>query len=102
MKGHSEFQSKKLEDEMADLHNELQKESNKLKQRREELRVQLDLGKKDAADAWQSVEHRWEEFEGKLRVLANESKDAAEDVGEAAQLLLGEIRDGLARVARLI
>lgn len=87
---------------MANLHDRLQEESKKLQQRRDELRVQLDLGKKDAADAWHEVEGRWDEFEGKLRVLANESKEAAEDVGKAAENLLGEIREGLARVTRLI
>jgi hypothetical protein len=87
---------------MAKLHDRLQEESKKLQQRRDELRVQLDLGKKDAADAWHGVESRWEEFEGKLRVLADESKDAAEDVGKAAELLLDEIREGLSRVGRLI
>ena len=46
------------------------------------------------------MEDRWHRLEGKLRVLADESKDAAEDVAEAATLLVNEIREGLAKVAR--
>jgi predicted nuclease with TOPRIM domain len=72
----------------------------KLRQRRDELRVQIDLGKMEAADAWHEVEERWQRLEGKLGVLAGESKDAAEDVGKAASQLVEEIREGLARVAR--
>ncbi|MBW1884046.1 MAG: hypothetical protein JRJ58_10990 [Deltaproteobacteria bacterium] len=70
----------------------------KLRQRRDELRVQIDLGKMEASDAWHEVEDRWQRLEGKLRVLADESKDAAGDVAEAAKLLVEEIREGIAKV----
>ena len=80
------------------LHNEV----DSLRQTRDELRVQIDLGKMEASDVWQGVEERWERLEGKLRVLADESKEVAEDVGEAATLLLNEIREGLSKVARHI
>ena len=87
---------------MSSFQDRLNEDVDKLRQRRDELLVQLDLGKKDAADAWHEVEHRWQHLEGKLRVLADESKEAAEDVGEAASQLVEEIRDGFARVTRLL
>ena len=80
------------------LHNEV----DRLRQTRDELRVQIDLGKMEASDVWQDVEERWERLEGKLRVMADESKEVAEDVGEAATLLVNEIREGLSKVARHI
>ncbi len=85
---------------MSTLQERLHDDVEKLQQRRDELRVQIDLGKMEAADAWHEVEVRWQRLEEKLRVLKGESKDAAEDVGKAAAQLVDEIRDGLARVAR--
>jgi hypothetical protein len=72
----------------------------KLRQRRDELRVQIDLGKMEATDAWHDVEKRWHHLEDKLRVIAAESKGVSSDVGQAAELLMDEIREGFAKVAR--
>ena len=85
---------------MSTVRERLHADVSKLRQRRDELRVQLDLGKMEASDVWHEVEDHWQHLEGKLRSLANESKDAAGDIGEAATLLVDEIREGLAKVAR--
>lgn len=85
---------------MSHLQDRLHDDVEKLRQRRDEIRVQLDLGKMEASDAWHDVEERWQQLEGKLRVLAAESKDAAGDVGKAASELVEEIRAGFAKVAR--
>jgi hypothetical protein len=84
---------------MSTLPERLREDVEKLRQRRDELRVQIDLGKTEAADAWHDVEDRWQGLELKLRVLAGESKDSAEDVAAAAKLLIDEIREGFAKVA---
>jgi chromosome segregation ATPase len=88
------------ETSMTTLQERVQSEFETLRQRRDELRVQLDLGKMEAADAWHEAEERWERLESKVRTLARESKDAAEDVGEAAKLLLDEVREAFDRMAR--
>jgi len=85
---------------MTTVEDRLRADVSKLRQRRDELRVQIDLGKMEASDVWHEMEERWQRLEGKLRTLADESKDAVEDVGEAATLLVDEIREGLAKVAR--
>lgn len=54
----------------------------------------------EASNAWHELEDRWQRPEGTLRVLAGESKGAAEDIGKAAMQLVDEIRERLARVAR--
>jgi cell division septum initiation protein DivIVA len=84
---------------MSTLYERLQEDVEKLRQRRDELRVQIDLGKMEASDAWHETEERWERLERKLRVLAAESKDAAENVGAAASQLVEEIRAGFAKVS---
>ena len=84
---------------MTTFQDRLHEDVEKLRQRRDELRVQVELGKMEAGDAWHEVEDRWERLEGKLRVLADASKDSAEDIVGAAGLLVEEIRAGLAKVA---
>lgn len=87
------------ETKLSAFEDRLHEDVEKLRQRRDELRVQLDLGKMDAAEAWHDVEKRWQHLEGKLRLLASESKEVRADVAEAAGLLIEEIRDGFAKVA---
>jgi hypothetical protein len=87
---------------MSTLEDRLHEEVEKLRQRRDELRVQIDLGKMEAADVWNDAEHRWTQLEGKLRLLASESRDAAGDVREAASQLVDEVREGFAKVTRLL
>jgi PTH1 family peptidyl-tRNA hydrolase len=90
------------ETSMSDTQNRMHDEFEKLKQRRDEIRVQLDLGKKDARDTWDEVEGKWQQLEGKVKVLANEARDAAEDVASAAEVLMDEVRDGFKRLRKLI
>lgn len=78
---------------MGTLRERLHDDVEQLRQRRDELRVQVDPGEMEAADAWRRLE-------GKLRLLAGESKGAAEDVGKAVGPLVDEIREGFVRVAR--
>ncbi len=85
---------------MTGLQERLHEDVEKLRQRRDELRVQIDLGKMEASEVWHDVEGRWQRLEGKLQLLANESKDAAEDVAKAAAVLVDEVREGFARVVR--
>lgn len=85
---------------MRTLQKRLHDDVEKLRQRRDELRVQIDLGKMEATDTWHETEERWQRLEGKLRVLAAESKDAAENVGSAAAQLVEEIREGFTKIAK--
>ena len=87
---------------MTGTQNRMHEEFEKLKQRRDEIRVQLDLGKKDARAAWDEVEGKWQQLEGKVKVLASEARDAAGDVATAADVLMDEIREGFARLRKLI
>ena len=72
----------------------MRNERDNLKQIRDELRVQANLGKAELHDAWESLEKRWSELEGKLEVIGEQARDDAADVRQAAELLIGEIREG--------
>jgi hypothetical protein len=109
---------------LSELSFRLEQEFEKLKQRRDELRVQLDLGKKEVGDKWASLDEQWGELEAKVRLWArltrqttDEVSDAAEEVVEdareglemtanevadAAKKLVGEVREGIERLKNLL
>lgn len=87
---------------MADLRDRLEEELEKLKTHRDELRVQLDLGKKEVEDAWEEANGKWSRLEGHLARLKDEGESALDDVGEAAELLVDEIKKGFERIRGLI
>ena len=51
-----------------------------LKQRRDELRLQLHLASKDAEDEWEELTAEWDKF-----LSHSQFEQTAEDVGEAAK-----------------
>ena len=74
--------------------NFLAEERDRLLTVRDELRVQVHLAGAEARDRFESLEREWRRFEGRMAVLAGVAKDEASDVGDAARLLLDEIKDG--------
>ena len=87
---------------MSELSDRLEQELEKLKGKRDELRVRLDLGKKDLQDAWEEAEEKWGHLEAHLLRLKREGQDAAEDIGDAAELLVDELKQGFQRIRELI
>ncbi len=83
---------------MTDLGDRLREEFDDLKRMRDELRVRVHLGKAEAKELWEKLEHKFGEVEGKVKLVSRESREPLEEVGEAARLLVGEIRDGYKRI----
>lgn len=80
----------------------LEAEAKELRTLRDELRVQVHLGQRDAQDLWSHLEDRWQHAEAKLRQVGGASREAAEDVGEAARLVLDELRAGYQKIRELL
>jgi hypothetical protein len=80
----------------------LSRELEALREMRDELKLQLQLGKAEAKDAFERVEKRWQHLEGKLKLLREESKGDLAQIGEAAKLLTEEIRDGYRHLKKLL
>ena len=76
----------------------LTKELSELKRMRDELRVRIHLGKAEAKDLWEATEEKLQQVESKLRSVAEQADEPLHDVGDAARLLLEEIRDGYHRI----
>ena len=71
-----------------------------LKQKRDELRVQMNLASKELRDEWEELEEKTEEFMGKVKGFTDEAeiKETGEGIGEALGQLGGEIKKGYERV----
>lgn len=87
---------------MSEFTDRIHAEADELRALRDQLKVQIHLGAMDAQAAFEEAEKSWEHLEAKLALLARESRASAGDIGEAAKLLLGQIREGYRRVKDLI
>jgi hypothetical protein len=72
----------------------MKEEVEALRQVRDELRVQAELGRAELRDRWEGLEKRFHELEGKVRSAGDAAQGDAENVKEAARLLAEEIREG--------
>ena len=73
-----------------------------LKQWRDELNVQMHLGKADAKDLLNETEDKWEHQRSQLDAMENETSDTAKDIGAASMLLVEEIKQGYERLKKMI
>jgi uncharacterized protein involved in exopolysaccharide biosynthesis len=71
-----------------------------LKQKRDEIRVQINLASREAKDEWQELETKMEEFAAKTKEFADDAKvkETGEGVGEALTQLGGELKKGYERL----
>lgn len=69
-----------------------------LKQKRDELRLKLNLGKREAQDAWEDVEKNFGELEAKIKTLQAQGEEETDRLGEDIELLVSDIRDGFDRL----
>ncbi len=71
-----------------------------LKQKRDELRVQIELASMEARDEWQELEEKMEEFTAKAKDFAGEAGlgETGEGVGKALGDLGREIKLGYERI----
>ena len=71
-----------------------------LKQKRDELRVQVNLASREIKDEWEDLEEKLEEFSAKTKEFAGEAglKETGEGVGQALGQLGHELKLGFQRV----
>lgn len=71
-----------------------------LKQKRDELRVQIHLASKEVKDEWEDLEEKMEDFSGKAKQFADDAelKKTGEGIGEALGQLGSELKHGYDRI----
>jgi hypothetical protein len=87
---------------MSDWNERLHKEVDELRGLRDDLKVQVHLGKMEAQERFAKAEKDWDQLEGKLKRLAEASRESAGEVGEAARLLVDQIREGYRHVKEML
>jgi hypothetical protein len=84
------------------LRKRVEQQAEAIRSMRDEIRVQLHLGKMEAQEMWEDLEKRWEHAEAKLKVVADTASEAAEDIGEATEMVLSEVKDGYIKLRDLL
>lgn len=71
-----------------------------LKQKRDELRVQMHLASKEVKDEWEDLEKKMEDFSGKAKQFTEDAelKKTGAGLGEALGTLGHELKRGYERV----
>lgn len=75
---------------------------DKLRQGRDEVGVQIHLGKAEAKDLWKETEDKWRSLRSQLDKIDDDTGDTAKDVGAATMLLAEEIKKGYERLRKLL
>jgi len=68
-------------------------EIDRLRELRDELRVQAELGRAELRDRWHELEKGWHQLEGRLKLARDGAREDSQNVREAARLLARELRD---------
>ena len=84
------------------LRDRVERQAEELRATRDEIKLQLHLGKMDARDQWDQIEKQWEHAEGKLKQLAEAANETTEDIAEATQMVLSEMKDGYKKLRSLL
>ena len=70
---------------------------------RDELRVQVHLGKAEAVELWERLEHRFAEAEARAKALARRAKAApVQEAADAVRHLIDEVRSGYQTLRELL
>lgn len=71
-----------------------------LKQKRDEVRVQINLASREIKDEWKDLEEKMDEFTGKVSQFAGDAqlKETGEGLGQALGEVGNELKRGYERI----
>lgn len=69
-----------------------------LRRQRDEIRLQLHLGKAELKEEWEVLERKWEHLEERMEGVADEARDASREVGAAFGLVADELGEAYRRI----
>jgi len=94
--------SRSKEDAMANAREEIEKLMQQLEQQRDELRVKMSLAKLEAREEWEKLEKQWAQLKANAPQIREDLGAAAGGVAAALKKAAEEIRDGYARLRKLL
>ncbi len=87
---------------MSDGDDKLKSLLERLEQERDELKMKLGLAKLEAREEWQELEDKIQGLRGRMKVLKDEAGEAGGDVGAAFDMVAEEVKEGFARLKKLL
>jgi len=69
-----------------------------LKTTRDEVRVQIHLGKAELKDDWEELEDKWQHTERKLEKAGDDAKEMAGDAQDKMKVVVDELSAAYARI----
>lgn len=70
----------------------------KIRQYRDEARVQVHLAREDVKDEWDDLEKDWDRFRGKLDTILHDAEGAGQEVRQTAYKLGEDLKTGYANI----
>jgi hypothetical protein len=83
---------------MSELRAFLNETIKSLKQQRDELAVQMHLGKAEAKEEWQKIQAKLEKLSNDFEPVKDAVGESANNVLSSLKLVAGEIKDGFIRI----
>lgn len=87
---------------MSEKRSRIDRELDALRKLRDELNVQAHLGRAEVRDLWEAGEKRWQHLEAAIEQKRSQAREPLEQIGEAAELLVEEIKSGYEKLRKLI
>ena len=85
---------------MSEIDQKVEEMLDELKQKRDELRVQMHLASKEIKEEWDELEEKMEDFSGKAKQFADDAriKETGSGLGDALGHLGQELKLGYERI----
>ena len=87
---------------MTSAREEIEKLVQQRERQRDELRVKIALAKLEGREEWEKLEKKWQSLQGKAPQMRDELGATADHVDATLRKLAEEIRDGYARLRKLL
>ena len=87
---------------MADSKGSIDEMIDSLKQLRDELRLKIHLGSKEAQDQYDALEQKWDQMMKDSQPVKDAVSDTARGVGVAAELAADELKSGYEKIRDLL
>jgi len=87
---------------MTNAREEIEKLMHQLEQQRDELRLKMALAKLEAREEWEKLEKQWGQLKANAPQIREDLGATAGGVGAALKKAAEEIRDGYARLRKML
>ena len=83
---------------MSDTRDFIAETISSLKQQRDEIALQMHLGKAELKDEWDKLQKRLDQLNDDFEPVKDAVGESAENVVESLKLVAGELKEGFSRV----